>query len=251
MPSTPGQRYLAEFLGTFAVLFFVTGAAVFTSLSGGAGPSRIFLISASVGIAVAGGIYALGEISGGHFNPAVTLSMAMSRRMPGRDVVPYILAQVAGAIAGALVILGVAYGNATVWGDANSGVIGSAIASQGYNAFGAPYTYGIGSVFLLELALTFLFVLVIQFVTRPENGAKNLAPLAIGLTLLATNLVGIPVDGASLNPARSLAPALLSVGWSSAQWAIKEVWLFWLAPILGGLLASIVEAVFRPAGSKS
>ena len=251
MASTPGQRYLAEFLGTFGLLVFVTGAAVFTSLTGGDSPSRVFLISASVGIAVAGGIYALGEVSGGHFNPAVTLSMALSRRMPGREVGPYILAQVAGAIAGVLVILGVAYGNAAVWGDANSGAIGSAIASQGYNAFGAPYRYGVGSVFLIELTLTFFFVVVIQFVTRPESGSKNLAPLAIGLTLIATNLVGIPVDGASLNPARSFAPALLSVGWSSAQWAIKEVWLFWLAPILGGLLASVVEGVFRPTAPTS
>lgn len=251
MASTPGQRYLAEFLGTFGLLVFVTGAAVFTSLDGGASASRIFLISASVGLAVAGGIYAFGDVSGGHFNPAVTLSMALSRRMPARDIVPYILAQVAGAIAGVLVILGVAYGNAAVWGDARSGAIGSAIASQGYNAFGAPYFYGVGSVFLLELALTFLFVLIIQFVTRPESGAKNIAPLAIGLTLLATNLVGISVDGASLNPARSFAPALLSVGWSSAQWAIKEVWVFWLAPILGGLLASVVEGLFRPAASNA
>jgi len=246
MAATASQRYLAEFVGTFALLLLGDGAAVFSSLvgfGGGLDAARVILISAAFGLTVLAGAYALGEISGGHFNPAVTLSMALSRRMPGRDVVPYIVAQVAGAILGVLVVLGIAYGSPAAWANAQA----SAIGSQGYSGNGAPSgLFNMGSAFLIELTLTFLFVLVIQAVTRPENGAKNLAPVAIGFTLLVANLVAIPVDGASLNPARSFAPALLSAGWASATWSIKEVWLFWVAPILGGLLASVVESWLRP-----
>ncbi|HZY91305.1 MAG TPA: aquaporin [Thermoplasmata archaeon] len=247
MVATAAQRYLAEFLGTFALLLFGDGAAVLSlSLWQGTIPldptARVVLVSLSFGVTVLAGAYAFGEISGGHFNPAVTLSMALSRRMPGRDVLPYLVAQVTGALLGVLAVLGIAYGSAGSW--ANAQLYG--IGSQGYSGNGAPYGFTLGSAFLIELALTFVFVLVIQLVTRPESGAKNLAPVAIGLTLMVTNLVAIPVDGASLNPARSFAPALLSAYWSGSTWAIKEVWLFWVAPILGGLLASVVEMMFRP-----
>ncbi len=101
-------------------------------------------------------------------------------------------------------------------------------------------------MFLLEVAITFAFILVIQLVTRPENSAKNLAPLAIGGALLVGNLVAIPVDGASLNPVRSFSPALLSVQFSGANWAIDQSWLFWVAPIIGGILAALVEMWLRP-----
>ncbi|HYK93435.1 MAG TPA: aquaporin [Thermoplasmata archaeon] len=250
MAATASQRYLAEFLGTFALLLMGDGAAVLslTLWSGSISldpNARVVLISLAFGVTVLGGAYAFGEISGGHFNPAVTLSMALSRRMPLRDVVPYIIAQVVGGLLGVLTVLGIAYGYTGSWTNAQA----TGIGSQGYSGNGAPYLFSMGSVFLIELGLTFLFVLVIQLVTRPESGAKNLAPAAIGLTLMVANLVAIPVDGASLNPARSFAPALLAAYWSSAQWAIKEVWLFWVAPILGGLLASIVEMMFRPRTS--
>lgn len=241
MAPTPTQRYLAEFLGTFALLLMGDGAAMFSLPAVTDPEARVVLISIAFGVTVLGGAYAFGQISGGHFNPAVTVSMALSRRMPVRDVIPYIVAQLAGGILGVLVILGVAYGSPNAWADVQA----TGIGSQGYNAFNAPYAFSAGSVFLLELSLTFLFVLVIQYVTRPENAAKNLAPVAIGLTLMVTNLVGIGVDGASINPARSFAPALLSAGWSSSTWAIKEVWLFWVAPLLGGALASVVESQLR------
>ncbi|MCI4336535.1 MAG: aquaporin [Thermoplasmata archaeon] len=241
MAATAAQRYLAEFIGTFALLLMGDGAAVFSLPAITDPAARVVLVSMAFGVTVLGGAYAFGQISGGHFNPAVTISMAISRRMPSRDIVPYLVAQVAGAILGVLVILGIAYGSPDSWANAQA----SGIGSQGYNAFNAPYAFNVGSVFILELALTFLFVLVIQLVTRPENSAKNLAPVAIGLTLMVTNLVGIGVDGASMNPARSLAPALLSAGWSSSTWAIKEVWLFWVAPILGGALAAVVEGQLR------
>jgi len=243
MESSPAQRYLAEFLGTFALLFVGTGAAVF-SYSWATDPvSRWLLIAFAFGVTVAVSVYALGDVSGGHFNPAITLSMALSGRMPRRDVVPYLVAQVLGALVGVLVIMGIAYGDSTAWAAAQK----TAIAAQAYSgASGSPSTFTLGSVFLLELVATFLFVLVIQFVTRPESSAKNMAPLAIGLTLVVIHLGALPVDGASFNPARSFAPAVLSSGWSGSTWAIQDDWLFWVAPILGGLLASVVESALRP-----
>jgi aquaporin Z len=173
--------------------------------------------------------------------------MALSRRMPMKDVVPYLIAQILGGIVGIAVVFGIAHGSTGAFNLAQSAALGS----QCYSGSGAPpgCSYSVGSVFLIELALTFVFVLIIQMVTRPENGAKNLAPLAIGLTLVVANLVAINVDGASINPVRSFSPALLSLYWSNANWAIQESWLFWVAPILGGLLASVVEMWFRPFGS--
>ena len=241
MAVTSVQKYLAEFLGTFALLFLGGGAAVFTA--GELGNARVILVSFAFGLTVLAMAYVFGDVSGGHFNPAVTLSMALSRRMPSRDVIPYIVAQLLGGIIGILVIFGITQGPSTPFLPARLG----ALASQCYSGSGAPAgcMYSVGSVFLLELVVTFLFVLVIQFVTRPENGAKNVAPMVIGLTLVLGNLLAIPVDGASLNPVRSFAPALIAQYWSGNGWAIQESWLFWVAPILGGLLASVVETMFR------
>ncbi|HEV2230755.1 MAG TPA: aquaporin [Thermoplasmata archaeon] len=247
MTPTASQRYLAEFLGTFALLLVGGGAAVFT-LSAlnplSAEPfARVVAVSAAFGFVVAGLAYAFGAVSGGHFNPAVTLSMACSRRLPIRDVVPYLLAQILGGIVGISVVARIAAGSSGAYALAQSAALGS----QCYAGSGAPAGCGFSleSVFLLEFALTFVFVLVIQLTTRPESGTANLAPLAIGLTLLVTNLIGIPVDGASLNPVRSFSPALLSSAWPGDDWALQESWLFWAAPILGGVLASIVQRAFR------
>ncbi|HXQ94193.1 MAG TPA: aquaporin [Thermoplasmata archaeon] len=245
MAWSAGQKYLAEFLGTFALLLFGGGAAVFSL--GDPGNARVVLVSLAFGTVLIGAIYALGDVSGGHFNPAVTLSMALSRRMPLRDVLPYLVSQIVGGIVGIAVVFGIAHGSAISFDLAQ----GAALGSQCYSGSGAPPGCGfaVGSVFLLELALTFVFVLVIQFVTRSENGAKNLAPIAIGATLLVANLVAINVDGASLNPVRSFSPAVVALYWSNASWAIQESWLFWVAPILGGLLASVVEMWFRPTAA--
>lgn len=244
-----GQRILAEFVGTFALLLFGGGAAVLTvPLLGAFGDpmARTVLVSAAFGITVLGGAYAFGEVSGAHFNPAVTLSMWLSGRTNAKDAGGYLVAQILGGLVGILAVTGIAYGSGAAWSASES----SALASQCYAASFAPTAcgYSLGSVFLLELVLTFVFVLVIQRVTRPSNPSGNLAPLAIGLTLMVTNLVAIPVDGASINPVRSFSPALVSLMWSSARWAIQESWLFWVAPILGGLLAAVVERIWsRPA----
>ncbi len=189
-----------------------------------------------------GMIYAFGDVSGAHFNPAVTLAMWLTGRMKARDVIPYIAAQIVGGVLAVGAMAAVAYGNSTTWAFAQ----GNSLASQGYSGNGAPYFYSAGSVFVLEVVFTFFLVLVILYATRSEGFAKNLAPLGIGLTLLMTNLVAIPVDGASVNPARSFAPALLSATiWSGNRWAITQDWMFWVAPIIGGLLAAVVARLLR------
>ena len=237
------QRYLAEFVGTFGLLLSVTGAALL-SLNVDAGlyspDARVLLISLSLGLGVIGMVYAFGDVSGAHLNPAVTLAMWISGRLKGRDVVPYILAQLAGGVVAVGVIAGVAYGSTSLWGSAQA----AALASQGYSGNGSPYTVSLGSVFLLEVVLTLFLVLVILRSTQSENFSKNLAPVGIGLTLIMTNLVAIPIDGASVNPARSFAPALLSAMWSGDRWAIQKDWLFWVAPIVGGILAALIDRYY-------
>jgi aquaporin Z len=246
MAWTAGQRYAAEFLGTFGLLLSVTGAALLSlNVDHGAfsADSRVMLISFSLGLGVLGMIYALGDISGAHFNPAVTIAMFIAGRTKARDVVPYIVAQVLGGIVAVAAIAGVAYGSSSLWASAQ----GAALASQGYSGGSSPYTVSLGSVFLLEVVMTFFLVFVILYATRSDSFSKNLAPIGIALTLLMTNLVAIPIDGASVNPARSFAPAVLSAGWSGSQWAIQQDWLFWVAPIVGGVIAAVIERFLRPS----
>lgn len=245
MAYSSGQRYLAEFVGTFGLLLAITGGAVFTVGQLLDPVSRVMLISLCVGLALIALIYAFGDISGGHFNPAVTIGAWLAGRFSTRDVIPYILAQVTGGVLGVGVIAGVAYGNSAVFKGAQK----IALASQGYSGGSSPYMYSLGAVFLLEIALTFLLVMVILFSTRAEGTAKNLAPVGIGFTLLLANLVGIPVDGASVNPARSFAPAVLSSLWSSGNWAIGQDWVFWVAPIIGGALAAFLDRALHARAS--
>ncbi len=243
MPADRSRRYLAEFLGTFALLFVGGGSAVFTLGYGAFEPAaRVVIVSLTFGLVLAALAYLFGDISGGHFNPAVTVGMAVNGRLPWREVVPYVVTQVLGAITGIGVVAGIASGNSTFSPTAQA----SGLGSQCYAWTGtAPAGCGFSpeAVFLLEFALAFVFLLVILRTTRAESGAKNLAPLAIGFTLLVGNLLAIPVDGASMNPVRSFAPALVAAGWnwSSAGWALKESWIFWVAPIAGAIVAALVE----------
>jgi len=244
MAYSSGQKYLAEFVGTFGLLLAVGGAAVFTilwSASALTALTRVVVVSLSVGIGLIGLIYAFGDISGGHFNPAVTIAAWISGRLPARDVVPYILAQVAGGVLGMGVVAGIAYGNSTLFSAAQAG----ALASQCYGSDNGCAGFSLASVFLIEVVFTFFLVMVILFATRSEGSAKNLAAVGIGLTLLMTNLVAIPVDGASINPARSFAPAVLSSMWSNGNWAIGQDWVFWVAPIIGGLFAAALDRALR------
>ncbi len=226
------------------LLLSVGGAAVFT-LGAFDSVVRAVLVSLSVGFGLIGLLYALADVSGGHFNPAVTIGAWIAGRHPTREVVPYLLAQVAGGVLGMGIIAGIASANATTFPYVQS----QALASQCYTAGSVACSgYGWTAAFLIEAAFTFVLVLAILASTRSEGSARNLAPLGIGLTLVMTNLVAIPVDGASINPARSFAPAVLSVFWSRGQWAIGQDWLFWIAPIVGGVVAALVERALRPQG---
>lgn len=244
MATSAFQRYFAEFLGTFALLLFGVGTAEMTLNLSVVTDARYLAISFAFGIVVMAGAFAFGEISGAHFNPAVTISMAVSGKMARADVLPYLIAQLLGALLGVDVVLTVAEGTA---GRLLSLVQQNALTSQAYAGNGVPAILGLntslGAVFVLEMVLTFFFVLVIHRVTREGSSAKAFAPVAVGFALFLTQLVAIPIDNASINPFRSLAPALISQVWTTAHWAIVEVWVFIVAPIVGGLLAAGVDYV--------
>lgn len=240
-----GQRCLAEFLGTYILVFSIVAAVVFTETEGGFDPAaRVALAGLAIAFGAVAAIYAFGDLSGGHLNPAVTVGLWVLGRFRGRDVVPYVLAQVAGSFVAAATVAGVAHGASAIW----NGAIPIGFASQGYSGNGSPYAYAWPSVFLAEVAGTLVLVLVALRTTRNESFSKNLAPVGIGLTVGLMNLVLIPVDGASVNPARSFGPALFAAYFSGGRWAIQQDWLFWVAPVVGGLIAAAIERALR-AGS--
>lgn len=216
------QKSLAEFIGTFTLVLFGCGAAVIAG-----GDIGLMGISFAFGLALIAMAYGIGHVSGCHINPAVTLGVVASGRMSVGDAVPYIIAQVAGGIAGALVLLVIASGKADYTVAANG---------LGQNGWGAGYLgeYAMGAAFVFEAFATFLFVLMILGVTS-QAGTAAVAGLAIGLTLVVIHLVGINITGVSVNPARSIGPALLVGGT-----AIAQLWLFIVAPILGGVAAGIL-----------
>jgi aquaporin Z len=237
-----GQKCAAEFVGTFGLLVSVTGAALLSlNIESFDHWSRVILISFALGLGVLGMAYAFGDVSGGSFNPAITVGVWLSGRMSAKEALGYIVAEVVGGIVGVATIAGVAYGSSPLW----TAAISTGLASQGYSGNGSPYTVAVGSVFLLEVVMTFFLVIVALMATRANGSTKNLAPVGIALTLAMTNLVAIPIDGASINPARSFAPALLSAFWASDRWAITQDWIFWVAPIVGGLIAAGVARLFE------
>jgi aquaporin Z len=169
--------------------------------------------------------YAVGHISGGHFNPAVTVGLFAGGRIPAGELLPYILAQLAGAIVAALVLYLIASGKAGF-------ELAGGFASNGYGAH-SPGGYSLLSALVIEVVMTAGFLFVIMGVTD-SRAPSGFAPLAIGLTLTLIHLISIPVTNTSVNPARSTGPALLVGGWALAQ-----LWLFWLAPILGGIIGGV------------
>ncbi len=173
------------------------------------------------------GAYAFGHISGAHFNPAVTFGIYTAGRMPFSEVIPYWVAQVAGGIVAGAVLYAIASGNAGF--DATAG-----FASNGY-AEHSPQGYTMEAALICEIVMTFMFLLVILGATSPRAPA-GFAPLAIGLALTLIHLISIPVTNTSVNPARSTGVAIFQGGW-----AISQLWLFWLAPLVGGGLAGIVN----------
>ncbi len=213
------RRSIVECVGTFWLVLGGCGSAVLAV--GGIGTLGVSL---AFGLTVLTMAYAIGHISGCHLNPAVSIGLAAGKRFPWREVPAYIVAQVAGAIIAAAVILAIASGKA-----------GFEIGGFAANGFGehSPGKYSMTACLIAEAVLTFMFVIIIMGATDPRAPAK-LAPIAIGLSLTLIHLISIPVTNTSVNPARSTGPALFVGGW-----AIGQLWLFWLAPIVGGFLAGV------------
>lgn len=224
------KKLIAEVIGTFILVFFGCGAAVIASAVVSSGGFAVGIgytgISLAFGLAIVAAAYGLGAISGAHLNPAVSLGMVTAGRMSMGDFIGYAIAQIVGAILGAAVLYIVASGSASWSG------------SMGANGWGPGYLgeYTMLSAFVFELVMTFIFVTVILGATH-GTAPVGFAGLAIGLTLTAIHLVGINVTGVSVNPARSIGPALFSGGP-----AIAQLWLFILAPLLGGAIAGMVNA---------
>jgi aquaporin Z len=216
------KRSVAELLGTFWLVFGGCGSAVLAAAFPDVGIGLLG-VSLAFGLTVVTMAYAVGHISGGHFNPAVTLGLLAGGRVKANDVIPYIVAQVAGAVLAAWVLSIIASGNGT---DA----VAQGLASNGFGDH-SPGHYSQGVAFLTEALMTFFFLIVILGVTD-ERAPAGFAPLAIGLALTLIHLVSIPVTNTSVNPARSTGPALM-VG----DWAVAQLWLFWVAPIVGAVLA--------------
>ncbi len=216
------KRSVAELLGTFWLVFGGCGSAVLAAKFPEVGIGLVG-VSLAFGLTVVTMAYAVGPITGGHFNPAVTLGMFAGGRIKSGDVVPYIVAQVVGAILAAWVLATIASGNGT-------DPIAGGLASNGF-ADHSPGGYAMGTAFLTEVLMTFFFLLIILG-TTDSRANVNFAPLAIGLALTLIHLISIPITNTSVNPARSTGPALIVGGW-----AIQQLWLFWVAPILGAVAA--------------
>jgi len=216
------KKYAAELLGTFVLVLMGCGSAVLAgSYIGATG------ISFAFGLAVLAMAYTIGGISGCHINPAVTISMLAAGKINTRDAAAYIISQCIGATLGAGVLYLIASG---LTGYSLAGV---GLGQNGYDAY-SPAGYGLVASFTVEVTLTFIFLLVIHGATS-SKAPQGFAGLAIGLSLVLIHLVGIPVTGTSVNPARSLGPALFVGGV-----ALSQLWLFWVAPIIGAILAAYV-----------
>jgi len=216
------KRSVAELLGTFWLVFGGCGSAVLAAKFPEVGIGLVG-VSLAFGLTVVTMAYAVGHISGGHFNPAVTIGLLAGGRVKPADALPYIVAQVIGAILAAWLLATIASGNGT---DAVAG----GLASNGF-ADHSPGGYSTSAAFITEVLMTFFFLLIILGVTDPR-APSGFAPLAIGLALALIHLISIPITNTSVNPARSTGPALIVGGW-----AIQQLWLFWVAPILGAVAA--------------
>ena len=221
------QRLGAEFLGTAWLVFGGCGSAVLAAAFPELGIGFVG-VSLAFGLTVLTMAYAVGHISGGHFNPAVTVGLWAGGRFKAGEILPYWAAQVAGALLGAFLLSLIATGKA------GFDLAGSGFAANGFGEH-SPGGYSLVAGFVAELVLTFFFLIVILGATD-RRAPAGFAPIAIGLALTLIHLVGIPVTNTSVNPARSTAPALFVGGWALAQ-----LWLFWVAPIRGAALAGVTH----------
>jgi aquaporin Z len=215
-------KLLAELIGTFWLVLGGCGSAVLAASFGTVGIGLLG-VSLAFGLTVVTGAYALGPISGGHFNPAVSVGLWAGGRFPANQLLPYIVAQVAGAIVAAGVLYCIASGKAGF-------DLAGGLASNGYGDH-SPGKYSLVAGLVTEVVMTFMFLIVILGSTH-ARAPVGFAGLTIGLALTLIHLISIPVTNTSVNPARSTGPALLVGGW-----ALQQLWLFWIAPIAGALLA--------------
>jgi aquaporin Z len=222
------HRMAAELVGTFWLVLGGCGSAVLAAAYPDLGIGFLG-VSLAFGLTVLTMAYAIGHVSGCHLNPAVTVGLVVARRFKSGDAVPYVLAQVAGAVAAALVLYVIASGRAGF-------DLAAGFAANGYGEH-SPGGYVLTSAFVTEVVMTFMFLFIILGATD-ARAPQGFAPLAIGLGLTLIHLISIPVTNTSVNPARSTGPAVLVGGW-----ALAELWMFWVAPIVGAALAGVVYPV--------
>lgn len=218
-----GKRLTAEFIGTLWLVLGGCGSAVLAAAFPDVGIGLLG-VSLAFGLTVLTMAFAIGPISGCHLNPAVSLGLAVAGRFAWKDLVPYWIAQLLGGIAASGILYVIATGN------------GAAIGGFAANGFAehSPGQYGLGAAFVTEVVMTCFFLFVILGATS-KKAAAGFAPIAIGLCLTLIHLISIPVTNTSVNPARSTAPALFVGGW-----AIAQLWLFWVAPLIGAAIAGFV-----------
>jgi aquaporin Z len=219
------NRLTAELVGTFWLVFGGCGSAVLAAAFPGLGIGFLG-VALAFGLTVLTGVYAVGHVSGGHFNPAVTVGLAAGRRFPWSEVAPYVIAQVIGAVIASTVLYVIASGKAGFTLDAG-------FAANGYGEH-SPGGYSMLAGLVTEVVLTAMFLVVILGATD-RRAPAGFAGIAIGLALTLIHLIGIPVTNLSVNPARSTGPAIFVGGWALAQ-----LWLFWVAPLAGAVLGSLV-----------
>jgi aquaporin Z len=230
-----GRKVAAEYVGTFWLVFGGCGSAVLA-----AGLDKVGIgylgVAFAFGLTVMTMAYAIGHISGCHLNPAVSIGLLVGKRFPASDLIGYVVAQVAGAITASAVLWVIASGKAGF--DLSGG-----FASNGY-AEHSPQLYSMTACLVAEVVLTFMFLMIILGATD-RRAPAGFAPIAIGLGLTLIHLIGIPVTNLSVNPARSTGPALFVGGW-----ALQQLWLFWVAPIVGAALAGVVYPAIAGEQSK-
>ena len=222
------NKLVAEFIGTFTLVLFGCGAAVIAGMGSGATSIDVLGISFAFGLAIVAMAYGIGPVSGCHVNPAVSFGVLLAGRMSVGDFIGYAIARVLGALAGAAVLYLILSGKASGW-----------TGGLGQNGWGAGYLgeYNMVSAFVFEAVATFLFLVCILGVTQ-KGAPSHLAGIAIGMTLVVIHIVGINVTGVSVNPARSIGPAI--IGMDSNGAAVSQLWLFIVAPLIGAGIAGVM-----------
>lgn len=224
------KRSLAEFIGTFWLVFGGCGAAVLAAAFPGLGIGFLG-VAFAFGLTVLTMAFAIGHISGCHLNPAVSVGLMAAQRFPVAELPAYVIAQLLGGIAGSAVLYLIASGKPDF-------SLTNGFAANGYGAH-SPGGYALGACLVAELVLTFVFLMIILGATD-KRAHQGFAPIAIGLGLTLIHLIGIPVTNLSVNPARSTAPAIFVGGW-----ALQQLWLFWVAPLLGAAVAGLTYKIFE------